>query len=211
MKEYNNDPSKRHTHNCYAFAVGYNDPRKIEECKQTSECNTRFHVPGKKSGHPGFSGNLGKRCGDIVARTMADIPEARLSNFSQKCPAGMSKIAVVVDEDSDFHYYAQSKNGYWLHKPGGRAATDKDAAGSAIYRPDLASRYYPAEYEGDKPLNYDGFCSYMCVPRTHPNVIYGGKKKSRKVSKKGSKKHVSLNGHVRQSKQLRKATLKRKN
>ena len=205
MDDYNNDPSKRHTHNCYAFAVGFNDPKKIAECEATQNCNTRFHVPGKKAGHPGFKGTLGKRCGDIIARTMADIPEARLTTFSDKCPSGMSKIAVVVDEDSDFHYYTQSKDGYWLHKPGGRAATDKDAEGSAIYRPDLASRYYPAEYEGDKPLNYDGFCSYMCVPRTHPNVIYGGTKY------KKTRRSLSAVKSRHQTKHGRKTVSRRKN
>jgi hypothetical protein len=177
MDEYNKNPAKRHTHNCYAFAIGYTDPNKIVQCESNEECRSGFHVPGKKSGHPSFKGNLGKRCSDIVARTMADIPEATLSDFSSSCPAKMSKIALVADENNDFHYYAQSSSGNFMHKPGGRSATNVDAEGSLIYRPDLASRYYPPEFDGDNGLNYDSFCSYMCVPRNHPNVVYGGSKK----------------------------------
>ena len=62
-------------------------------------------------------------------------------------------------------------NQWWSHKPGGRAVTNLDAVGSKIYRPDLASRYYPGEFPGDSGLNYDSFCSYMCVPRVKPEVL----------------------------------------
>ena len=43
--------------------------------------------------------------------------------------------------------------------------TNKDADGKLIYDPKLANRNYDAK--GSK-LNYDIFCSYMCVPRDRP-------------------------------------------
>jgi hypothetical protein len=193
IDDYNKDTNKRHTHNCYSFAVGYHDQSKIEECRKdgSGNCNTQFHVPGKKAGHPGFRGSLGKRCSDIVARTKADIPEATFVRFEDKCPVGMSKIGVVVDKKRDFHYYVQTNEGLWAHKPGGRNAINVDSEGSLIVRPDRASRFYPSEHDGDTELNYDKFCTYMCVPRTHPNVIQGGKRSSKTQKRATSKRQGS--------------------
>ena len=153
------------------------DGERINSCRNKNDCH--FHVPGKTKGHPEFSGKLGKTCGDVIGRTMADVPNAYLIDFPSQCKPGFSKIGVVVDEENDLHYYRQDKNGWWSHKPGGREVTNKDAAGARIYRPDLASRSYPGEYEGDTGLNYDSFCSYMCVPREKGAIrIAGGRRKS---------------------------------
>jgi len=145
------------------------DGKRIQSCKEKNDCH--FHVPGKTKGHPEFSGKLGKTCGDVIGRTMADVPDGYLVDFPTKCEPGFSKIGIVVDEENDLHYYRQDNNQWWSHKPGGRPVTNLDAAGARIYRPDLASRYYPGEYPGDSGLNYDSFCSYMCVPRVKPEVL----------------------------------------
>lgn len=183
LKEYGENPSKRRTHNCYAFAVGYHDQEKIKKCESTPNCDARFHSPGNKAG---MKGDVKKSCPVVVSRTLGDIPEARLATFEQKCPKGMSKISVVVDENQDFHYYVQTKNGYFVHKPGARMPTTVDSEGSKIYDPQLASRYYPAEYEGDHELNYRNACPFICVPRTHPNIIKGGSKHTKTRKQKRS-------------------------
>jgi hypothetical protein len=174
---YNGDKSVQHSHNCFAYAMNVQDEERIESCRNKNDCH--FHVPGKKKGHPEFSGKLGKTCGDVIGRTMADVKQGYLIDFPSQCKPGFSKIGVVVDEENDLHYYRQDKDGWWSHKPGGREVTNKDAAGARIYRPDLASRYYPGEYEGDTGLNYDSFCSYMCVPREKGAIRIAGGKRQR--------------------------------
>lgn len=168
---YNNDKAIRHSHNCFAYAMNVQDQAKIKECREKGKC--RFHVPGKDKGHPEFSGQMGKTCGDVVGRTMSTVPSGYLINFATPCKKGFSKVAMVVDQEADLHYYRQDSNGYWSHKPGARAVTNKDATGADIWDPQRASRYYPRESENDTGLNYDSFCSYMCVPRDKPLQIAG--------------------------------------
>ncbi len=187
-EEYNNDKAIQHSHNCFAYAMNVKDPKKIAECRQRNNC--RFHVPGKDKGHPEFSGKLGKTCGDVIGRTMSDAKQGYMTDFSTKCEPGMSKIAVVVDEENDLHYYRQDNNGWWSHKPGGRPVTNKDAVGAYIYNPKRASRYYPAEFEGDSGLNYDSFCSFMCVSRDKNAIkIAGGSRKRRSSKKQKTRKN----------------------
>lgn len=194
---YNKDPAKKHSHNCFAFAFQVHDGKKIEACRDKNLCN--FHVPGRSKGHPDFTGNMGKTCGDVLGRTMADVPGAYLTDFETKCKPGTSKIAVIVDKKRDFHYAPQFKEiyvpelkrsipGLYGHKPGGRDAIMRDGAGAPIYRPDRAYWYYPKESAGDEGLYYDKFCSYMCVPRGEPPNLKGGRKRGRKGTHKGTHK-----------------------
>lgn len=170
---YNGDKAVQHSHNCFAYAMNVMDTKKIKKCREEGKCN--FHAPGIKTGHPGFSGQLGKLCSDVISRTMADVgTEAYNIDLTTPCKKGWSKIGVVVDEKNDFHYYRQDSNGLWSHKPGGRAVTPYDAAGALIVNPQRASRYYPKENDADTGLNYADFCSFMCVPRTHPIILMGG-------------------------------------
>jgi len=182
LDEYNKDPAIRRSHNCFAFAALVKDLEKIDKCRETKDCNVGFHSPGRKSGHT----KLTKSCSDIFMKTVGDVPDAKPSTFEEACPIGYSKVAVVVDEKNDFHYYLQIDDGKWVHKPGGRKATTVDSNGSEIIDPELAGRYYPAEYEGDHTLNYDSFCSYICFPREKEITLKGGKRASayrRTVSK----------------------------
>jgi hypothetical protein len=177
--EYNGDKNKQHSHNCFAYALRVSDNAKIAECRESGDC--KFHVPGKSKGHSGFSGQMGKTCSDVIGRTMADVPNGYVIDFATPCKKGFSKIAAVVDKERDFHYYSQDANGYWSHKPGGRAVTNKDAAGAPIYDPQRASRYYEKEDPNDSGLNYSSFCSYMCVPRGQPIQVAGARKKRSKA------------------------------
>jgi hypothetical protein len=190
---YNKDKAKKHSHNCFAFAFQVHDVKKIEECRYKNKCG--FHVPGKTKGHPDFSGKMGKTCSDVLARTMADVRDAYLTDFSTRCKPGFSKLAVIVDNKRDFHYVPQFKEiyvdelkkpvkGLFGHKPGGRDATMRDGAGAPIYRPDLAYWYYPKESEIDEGLYYDSFCSYMCAPRGDPPKLAGGKQTCLEVKDK---------------------------
>jgi len=166
---YNKDKSTQHSHNCFAYAMDVRDPSRIDKCRKTQECGTP--QPGRKKGHPEFSGQMGKTCGDVISRTMADVPRAYLTNFESKCEPGFSKIFSAVDKENDYHYYRQDSNSRWSHKPGGRPVKNTDSNNALIYRPDLAGREYPAEYEGDSGLNYNSACGYMCVPRKNTKGV----------------------------------------
>jgi hypothetical protein len=200
---YNRDKAVQHSHNCFAYAMRVYDKKKIEECRKQNDC--KFHVPGKTKGHAEFSGQMGKTCSDVLSRTMADIPSGYVTNFETVCNPNYSKVAIVVDEINDLHYYSEDDNGTWSHKPGGRPVTNKDAYGAKIYRPDRASRCYPRETPEDSGLNYDSFCSYMCVPRNKPILVAGGGHSRQSRQSRRSRQS-------RQSRQFRrkKNTLKRK-
>jgi hypothetical protein len=170
---WNKNPNLRKTHNCFAYAMNVNDPKQIEACAKDPKCNVPYHQPGSASGYPGFKDSVMKSCPEMEARTRGDNPTITPVVFEQKCPAETSKIALVVDSDEDYHYYRQDKDGFWSHKPGGLQVTNKDASGRPIYDPKLADRNYNDQ---NSDLNYNEFCSYLCVPRMRPLFLkIGGK------------------------------------
>lgn len=42
----------------------------------------------------------------------------------------------------DYHFYRKDSNGYWSHKRGLNAITNKDASGNKIRNPEKANRKY---------------------------------------------------------------------
>lgn len=179
---YNRHRGIQESHNCFAYAFDYIYlPENVKGCTKEN-CNLSTPQPGRASGYPSWSKVKGKRCPDVVARIMGDVPGIRPSNFTARCPKGMRKIAPVVDPDQDYHFYRQDSNGYWSHKPGSTKVTHLDSKGRPIYDPQLASRD-----SSDSNLDYDTFCGYWCVPtkiKTH--LERGGR---RKKTKKKTKKH----------------------
>ena len=152
----------KETHNCFAYAFNINDPGQIQQC-ENEDCDVPFHQPGMSAGYPKFSSKQPKTCPNMMARLIGDNPALKMSRFESKCPAGMSKIALIIDENEDYHFLRQDSNKYWSHKPGARKVTNRDAMNRLIYDPALANYNYTAN---NGHLNYDTFCSYMCVPRT---------------------------------------------
>ena len=174
-RAFNDEFIIQDTHNCYAYAFNHFDKPSDKECNKDS-CDIPFHQPGRRAGYPKWDKVKGKRCPDIVARVMGDIPGVRLTNATRRCAKGSSKVALVVDPKHDYHWYRQDRDGFWSHKPGGTKVTRHDASGHRIYRPDLADRDYTKE-SGN--LNYKQFCSYMCVPRNKTlKLKRGGRRKS---------------------------------
>lgn len=161
--QYNKYKGMKESLNCFAYAFDWKRLPKDKNCTKES-CPLPFPQPGRASGYPKWSKVKGKRCPDLIGRLKGDVSDlVKLDSengFKQKCPANMSKIALVVDEDEDYHFYRQDSNGYWSHKPGGTEVTHLDATKRPIYNPELASRHYP-----DSNLNYDQFCSYLCAPK----------------------------------------------
>lgn len=187
---YNNYNDVQSNHNCYAYAFDIKENME-EVCKHKKDengmCSLRFHQPGYSAGFKKFRDMSIIQCPDITARILADVPGAYTTSFENKCPIGSSKIALVIDDKRDYHFYRQDKGGMWSHKPGSGKVTNKDAKGNVIYDPALASRDYS---KGKKDgLNYKYFCNYMCVPRGEAGkrtfkMIRGGKRKTMKRARK---------------------------
>lgn len=182
--KYNRHRGIKESHNCYTYALNYLNLPPSKRCTKTS-CPLPFPQPGRASGYPKWSNVKGKRCPDLIARIMGDVPGSSVSTFEAKCPAGTRKISVVADEDEDYHFYRQDSNGYWSHKPGATDVIHRDATNRLIYDPELASRYYPSS-----GLHYDNFCSYLCVPaKKNHRLKRGGirKTKAKRTTKKRAK------------------------
>ena len=186
---WNNKYSIKETHNCFAYAFNVNDPQQIKKCKNEN-CDIPFHQPGMASGYEKFKSGKSKTCPNMSARLFGDNYNVKMTTFTEKCPVGTSKIALIVDEDEDYHFLRQDSNKMWSHKPGARKVTNLDASGKKIYDPALADYNYKKNANGY--LNYDNFCGYMCVPRITPvRIKTGGGKKTRKI-KGGSTKKVTV-------------------
>jgi hypothetical protein len=178
---YNKHKGVKEALNCFAYAFDYRQLPKNKKCTKNS-CPIPFPQPGRKSGYPKWSDVNGKRCPDLLARLFGDVPDLKVSSFDKKCPKHSSKIALVVDEDEDYHFYRQDSNGFWSHKPGATDVTHLDATQRPIYDPQLASKHY--ENSG---LDYNEFCSYLCVPKgkkLHFKRGGGSKKYTRKYKRR---------------------------
>lgn len=193
--EYNPDiwnqyPEIKGSHNCYAYAMQHISVDSAEKCaekrrtgKTPSERKCSTPQPGHASGHEKMKYTPFKKCYDITARTLDDNMGILPITFETKCPIGTSKIALVVDEEHDYHYYRQDSNGYWSHKPGRNAVTNIDASGQLITDPRIASRDYTND--GTSDLNYKNFCGFFCVPRgTVMNLVAGANKTQKNKKRK---------------------------
>ena len=167
---WNKKYSIKETHNCFAYSFNINDQKQIKKC-DNSNCDIPFHQPGLAAGYPNFSSKLPKTCPNIMARLFGDNPQIHMARFEEKCPAETSKIALIVDENEDYHFLRQDSNKYWSHKPGARKVSNRDASERLIYDPALANYNY---MDKNGRLNYDIFCSYMCIPRTSPIKMKSG-------------------------------------
>lgn len=193
--KYNNHFGIKESHNCYTYAFNYLNIPNTKECNKRA-CPLPFPQPGRASGYPRWSNVKGKRCPDLIARIMGDVPGSSMSTFEAKCPAKTRKIALVADEDEDYHFYRQDSNGYWSHKPGATDVIRYDATKRRIYDPELASRYYPKS-----GLHYDQFCSYLCIPSTTKHRL----KRGGAAQQTTSKKSKSKSKQTKQTKRTKKA------
>lgn len=177
----------RLTHNCFSYAYNIIDPKQIEACKKDPTCDPPFHQPGSESGYPRFNDSDPKTCPNMIARLMGDNPKRIIpSSFELKCPRGTSKIALVVDEDQDYHFLRQDKPhgnssmGMFSQKSGAMPVTNLDAKGHEIFDVALADHNFDNRRRKD-PLNYDRFCGYFCIPRHEPLFIKTGGRRYRKT------------------------------
>lgn len=104
---WNEKKEIRLTHNCFSYAMNVMDTRQIKACLKDTQCNIPFHQPGSISGYEKFTDKAPKTCPNMIARLMGDNPTILPSAFELRCPRGSSKIALVVDEDQDYHFLRQ--------------------------------------------------------------------------------------------------------
>ena len=164
---WNNVKSFMKTHNCYSYAMNVRDPKQIAKCKGKKKCSAPYHQPGEVSGYESFTNNLPKTCPNMTMRILGDNHEILRAQFTDKCPANYSKIALIVDQSDDYHFLRQDSNRFWSHKPGGNMVTNLDAYGHKIWDPKLANYNYKS-LNNNSSLNYNIFCTYFCVPRNVP-------------------------------------------
>jgi hypothetical protein len=174
MKKWNDNKFVENSHNCFAYAIDIIDPEYVKDCMKEPDCNVGFPQPGYKAGHERF-GKQEKGCGDMVSRLWGDNPRVKACEFTEKCPSGTSKIALIVDPKRDYHFLRENPprkiNGIsmkwtdWSHKPGAMEVTLLDASNRPIIRPDRALFLYKKSKD---PLMYTDFCGYFCVPRDRP-------------------------------------------
>ena len=170
-KAWNVNRDIRETHNCFSYAMNVNDPKQIAKCRGKKLCEAPFHQPGSAAGHEGFTAKKPKTCSNMMARILGDNPHVQMTKFENRCPKGSSKIALVVDESDDYHFLRQDSDSYWSQKSGARPVTNLDASKHRIWDPAMCDLNF-SNHEG--VLNYDNFCSYMCVPRTRPLYLRTG-------------------------------------
>ena len=179
------------THNCMSYALRGNNMNAglIKQCASDNDCESvNFEQPGAKSGRRNAMRNEGLRTCPVVQKLVeADVGKLdfKPGTFCSMCPPGYSKVALVVHNGTDYHWYRQDKGGLWSHKDGSNPVKDFDASNQKIFNPQNCDRDY------GKDLNYKQFCGFFCVNREEaPNLGQGGKRrgKSRKWSLFGGSK-----------------------
>ena len=176
---WNLNAAIRLAHNCYSYAFNVIDPNQIKACESTKDCDTPFHQPGSPSKYPKFNEKDPKTCPNMIARLMGDHGiRITPSAFELKCPRGSSKIALIVDEDQDYHFLVQNapigseSHGLFSQKSGAMPVTNLDARGRKIFDVLLANHNFNKNKH--YVLNYDKFCGYFCVDRVHPLFMKTG-------------------------------------
>ncbi len=178
-QKWNDVSEVLNSHNCYTYFLNNQVAPIANKCKNYTEKNQKSKC-GKLKPQPGdFSellrnGTLKNKerqytCPAMARKVMEDNPSISITPYTQKCPKGSYKGALVVDPNNTFHFYRQNKNGLWSHKPGVLKVIDRDASDDLIYFPHYADRNYKKGPHNDG-INYTDFCNYMCVPTNKSGV-----------------------------------------
>lgn len=185
------------TNNCFSYALRGNNLNNelISQCKSKNNCNVNFEQPGAASGKREAMRNENLRTCPVVKKlTESDLGNDFVeSSFYKKCPKGTSKVALVVDKGTDYHWYRQNPDSTWSHKDGSNPVKNFDALKRKIFNPKQASRNY-----GDD-LNYEDFCGFFCVNRTKRlHLKQGGKRKKKTNTRrmKGGDKKTRKNRRI---------------
>jgi hypothetical protein len=138
-KFWNDNATIRARNNCYNYASN----------KRTDT----FAQPGRGCGHMYTS----ITCAEVTRAALCDGLHRRYNCFpDSEYPRYL--VALVVAPGPrfiDFHWYRLMREGFWGHKPGGTAVTNKDNCGKVITNPQTCCRGY-----------YTQFCGYFYTCRS---------------------------------------------
>lgn len=131
---WNDNGTIQDNNNCYNYACNI-------------QTNT-YAQPGEASGNMYTSFT----CDDISNGAISD--GLKRIESQKKCGLCCHKVALAMDSDNnpDYHWYRQDRDGLWSHKPGMGSVRNYDNAGSLIHDPSSANRG-----------RYNIFCGYFCV------------------------------------------------
>lgn len=193
---WNADPARYLSMNCYAYAMMFQDPKLIEECRKNNHkgCRRYFPQPGALNGlRNALNAESRRSCPVVEKLMMADIPALEKSDYHTTCPKGKSKIAMVVSPGKDYHFYRQDKNGFWSHKDGSNKVKNFDANKRRIFNPEYAARDY--QWQGSD-LNYTDFCGFYCAPRDVPVHLGQGGRRRRSLRRPArTRRQKQVGGH----------------
>ena len=160
----------REGNNCFSYAMNILDTIRKKA----------FPQPGKAAGYSDKFPDE-KSCDNMIARLFGDngknpiidkaTDKIKKISFEEKCPDKMSKIALIIDADEDYHFLRQDSSGWWSQKGGAQKVTNLDASDRPIWDPQLCDNNW---LNKNGYLNYNVFCSYMCVSRVEPLYVQGG-------------------------------------
>jgi hypothetical protein len=186
------------THNCLSYALRGNKMNisLIAQCKDISSCDVNFEQPGAASGtRKAMQNERLRTCPGVKKLISMDLgSDFKKSSFWGQCPAGTSKVGLVADRGSDYHWYRldKRKKGYtaeqggWSDKAGSNLIKQVDAKGRRIFNPAQIDRNY-----GDG-INYEDFCGFFCVNRNNSlRLKQGGKRGMATRKQQASRRRVA--------------------
>jgi hypothetical protein len=95
-------------------------------------------------------------CANVRPAAIADglVESAAAKKIS--CPKEGHRVALVMWQDFDYHWYRMGRDGFWSHKPGGMPVKNVDESDRIITDPRTADRG-----------PYTIFCTFMIVMHGH--------------------------------------------
>jgi hypothetical protein len=108
---------------------------------------------------PGVHRNL-YTCSQIIEGLKDEIPRMYPTTYECQCEPGFKKIYAAVsneDEENDFHFWRQDRDGSWSHKPGSNDPSQYDGNGHKITNPEQSNR-------NNDSHEYTHSCGFFCIP-----------------------------------------------
>jgi hypothetical protein len=129
--------------NCYNYSTNYRTDTFAQPGEATGILNTSLSSCNPASG-------ISVKAA-AISDGLIDLP-----TNNNTCPSYGHLVALVIDPNSDYHWFRKGRNGKWSHKPGGTPATILDNSGNPITDPRTADRG-----------GYTDFCTFMQVIHGH--------------------------------------------
>jgi hypothetical protein len=148
--------------NCYNYALNL---------RYDGTPRTHILQPGQLAGLPANPNAVHDTSGNTIIQACIADAQATGRIFEpigryDQCPAGTYKVALVIDPDTDYHWYRQDPDGYWSSKRQVAQVNDVDAAGIKISDPQTCDRDYFDSAGSEEPpfeTNYSVFVGYFAV------------------------------------------------